>query len=91
MNLGCGLVLEQEILLAHQWTHSLKTCARLPVRGWKDLTPSQPGSEFQPGMVSSVGDPTRSNIIWAWLRSLLPAKIGLPLNISPKTQLFEAD
>jgi hypothetical protein len=27
------------------------------------------------------------NINWAWLRSLLPARIGFPLNISPKTHL----
>ena len=38
-------------------------------------------------MLSSVGVPTRSKIIWIWLRSLFPAKIGFLKNISPKTQL----
>jgi hypothetical protein len=31
--------------------------------------------------------PTRPKMSCAWLRSLLPASIGLPLNISPKTHL----
>jgi hypothetical protein len=39
-------------------------------------------------MLSSLGEPTNSKIIWAWLRSDLPSRIGLPSNISAKTQLI---
>jgi hypothetical protein len=38
-------------------------------------------------MLSSLGEPTNSKMIWAWLRSDLPSRIGLPSNISAKTQL----
>lgn len=65
----------------------MKTSGKFPGLFPKCLTPSQPGRELQPGMFSSVGVPTRLNISWAWFRSLLPARIGLPLNISPKTHL----
>jgi hypothetical protein len=47
---------------------------------------SAPGSSFQPGIVCSFGEPISSKIIWAWLMSLWPARMGLRLNISPKTQ-----
>lgn len=50
------------------------------------ITPSQPGRSRHPGIVSSVGEPTRSKMILAWLRSLSPVKMGFCLNISPKTQ-----
>lgn len=64
----------------------LKRLSSVDARGEKSLTPSQPGNCDQPGMFVSVGDPTRSKIICAWLRSLLPVRMGLPSNISPKTQ-----
>jgi hypothetical protein len=38
-------------------------------------------------MLSSLGEPTNSKMIWAWLRSVLPSRMGLPSNISAKTQL----
>ena len=38
-------------------------------------------------MLSSVGEPTSSKIICAWLISDLPSSIGRPSNISAKTQL----
>lgn len=85
--LDCRAVLVYIAISAGQITNSLKTSDRLPDRGLKVLTPSQPGSELQPGMFSSVGEPTKSKMASAWLRSLFPAKIGRPLNISPNTQL----
>ena len=65
---------------------SLKTILSVDLRSANTMVPSTPGRSFQPGMFWSSGDPTRSKIICAWCRSLPPAKIGLPLNISPKTQ-----
>lgn len=75
-----------EIILGNV-SYSLKTSARFPRLNPKFFTPSHPGSALHPGMFSSVGVPTRLKMSWAWLRSLLPDNIGLPLNISPKTHL----
>jgi hypothetical protein len=69
-------------------SHSLKRCAKVPGLGGI-FKPSAPGNCFQPGMVSSVGVPTKSNMILSWLGSLSPESIGLPTNISPKTHLRE--
>jgi hypothetical protein len=49
--------------------------------------PSAPGKDLQPGIDSSVGVPTKSNMIFNWFWSLSPAKIGLPVSISPNTHL----
>jgi len=68
-------------------TYSLKVSARVPRLWPKFFTPSHPGNELQPGILSSLGVPTRLKISWAWLRSLLPERMGFPLNISPKTHL----
>jgi hypothetical protein len=64
----------------------LKRLSSVDVRGENSLTPSHPGNCDQPGIFASVGDPTRSKMMCAWLRSLLPVRMGLPSNISPKTQ-----
>lgn len=48
--------------VAKSTTYSLKTCERFPgVCG--GLSPAAPGSFVHPGIVSSVGLPTRSNMI----------------------------
>lgn len=65
---------------------SRKTVGRLPRLNSNSLIPSHPGNSNQPGIFSSLGEPTSSNIWCAWLRSLFPARIGRPLNISPNTQ-----
>jgi hypothetical protein len=54
--------------------------------GGKDSIASAPGSSRQPGIVFSFGDPSNSKISCACLKSLSPVRIGLCLNISPKTQ-----
>lgn len=59
--------------------------ASLPGLSVHLLVPSQPGSSLHPGIVWSFGEPTRSKIICAWFKSVLPIKIGDLLNISPKT------
>lgn len=53
----------------------------------RGFSASAPGNCFHPGMVCSVGDPTKSKMISSWCASLSPARMGLPTSISPKTQL----
>ena len=46
-------------------TYSRNLWVRVLGLGLNCLTPSQPGRELQPGMLSSVGDPTKSKMICA--------------------------
>jgi hypothetical protein len=65
---------------------SRNRAARPPLLGGNARIASAPGSSLQPGMLRSVGEPTSSKMICAWWMSLWPARMGLRLNISPKTQ-----
>lgn len=67
-------------------TYLLNRVDMLPGRK-RGCKPSAPGKVFQPGILSSVGEPQSSQIISSWWASLLPARIGFPVSISPKTQL----
>ena len=49
--------------------------------------PSQPGSSLQPGMLVSLGEPTRAKMRMHWSMSVLPSRMGLRSNISAKTHL----
>lgn len=73
-------------MMCRPMTYCRKRCDKVDACGGK-FKPSAPGNDLHPGIVSSVGVPTRSKMILSWFASLSPERMGLPMSISPKTQL----
>ena len=55
------------------------------------LTPSHPGRVSKFGQVIWFGVPHNCQILSNWSRSEVPGKMGRRQNISPRTQLVNAD
>ncbi len=74
----------EHLIMEYLVTYLLNIWRTVLVRQGISFREDTAGNRFQPGQFSSVGDPTRSNILHNWSISLVPATTGCRRYISPK-------